>query len=64
MLKNYFVGFLNLDTGKVGYDVFTDNTESEARHSFRECHRHYNYRILCCVPYKEWTEEGERLITK
>ena len=64
MIKDYFIGFLNLDTGKVGYDVFTDNTEAEARRSFRAVHRHYNYKILCCVPYTEYTEEGKKLIAK
>lgn len=53
-LKGWFVGYLNLDTGKVGYDCFTDPTESEARKSFRACYRHHNYRILCCVAYCDW----------
>ena len=50
-MKNWFVGFLNLDTGKTGHALFSEETEREARIAFRECYRHYNYRVLCCVEY-------------
>lgn len=63
-IKDFYVGFLNLDTGKAGYDVFTDNTEAEARQSFRACYRHHRYKILCCVPIREYNELGEKVIVE
>ena len=61
MLKDWFVGYLNLDTGKTGHACFTGPSAAEARNSFRECYRRANYKILCCVPYREWVcnEQGD-----
>ena len=50
IVKEYVVTFLNLDANKVGCDCFTENSEEEARHSFRECYRHSRYKILSTVP--------------
>lgn len=46
----YVVTFLNEDTNKIGCDVFNATSESEANHDFKECYRHYRYKILSTVP--------------
>lgn len=56
-LRGWFVGFLNLDTGKTGHDCFSETSEAKARKAFRECYRHGNYKILCCVPYKDYDDD-------
>lgn len=46
----YVVTFLNATTNKVKCDCFNARSESEARHDFRECYRHDEYKILSTVP--------------
>lgn len=47
--KDWFVGYINIDSGKVGHDIFTAETESDAIFSFNACYRHHRYEILACV---------------
>jgi len=48
-MKEWVVTFLNEDTRKIGFDLFSGADEAEAKRSFRACYRHHNYRILSCV---------------
>lgn len=50
MCKEYVVTVLSLDTNKIFTDCFMATTDGEARHSFNECYRHGNYKILSAVP--------------
>ena len=51
--KDYIVLFMNMETGKVGIDTFTEANEREARCAFRECYRHAVYKILATVEKPE-----------
>lgn len=53
MLKTYAVVFQNQRTGKVKMDTFSEIDERAARHAFRECYRHENYKILATVEVPE-----------
>lgn len=53
MLKTYIVLFVNAETGKVGHDLFTAATYSEARRDFNDCYRHATYQILAVVEKPE-----------
>ncbi len=57
VFKDYFIGFLNLDTGRTGHAEFTEINEAEAISAFKECYRHHKYKILCCVAYREYRVE-------
>jgi hypothetical protein len=52
-MKTYAVTFLNKDNWKVLVDCFNGNSESDARHDFKECYRHGNYQILGVVELPE-----------
>ena len=49
MLREYVVTVLSLDTNKIFTDCFMATDEGDARHSFKECYRHGNYKILSTV---------------
>lgn len=50
---NYAIVFMNMETGKLGMDTFTDPNEIEAKRSFRECYRHAEYKILSVTEVPE-----------
>lgn len=53
-MKEYVVTFLNIDSNKIGHDCFMGKNEAEARHAFRECYRHAQYKILSTVETGRW----------
>ena len=53
MYKNYAVVYQNVDTKKVNFTVLCSRSELEAKHDFRECYRHANYRILSVAEIPE-----------
>lgn len=53
MYKNYAVMYQNMETKKVNSATFYSRSDIEARHDFRECYRHGNYRILAVVEIPE-----------
>lgn len=53
MYKDYAVVYQNLETKRVNSATLPARTESEARHAFRECYRHGDYRILAVVEIPE-----------
>lgn len=58
MSKEYVVTVLSLDTNKIFTDVFMATSEGGTRHSFNECYRHGNYKILSAVPTgRYWYEQ-------
>lgn len=57
MCKTYAVVFQNQRTGEVKMDMFREIDERAARHAFRECYRHDNYKILAMVEVPEVNNE-------
>jgi len=53
MIKSYAVVFLNEKTWKTKMDIFSEISTGAARHAFRECYRHGNYRVLSIVEIPE-----------
>lgn len=53
MMKTWAVVYQNEKSKKVGMDLFSNSTEVGARHDFRECYRHGNYKILAIVEIPE-----------
>ena len=53
MYKNYAVVYQNMETKRVNSATFYSRSVAEARHDFRECYRHGNYRILAVVEIPE-----------
>ena len=53
MYKSYAVVFQNMETKKVGMDIFTEKSEGAARSAFRECYRHAMYNILSVTEIPE-----------
>jgi len=50
MSKEYVVTVLRLSNNKIFTDCFMATSEADARHCFRECYRHDNYKILSVAP--------------
>ena len=59
MFCDWFVGYLNFDNEKVNHCVISAPTENEARHDFFEIYRHHRYKIICCIPYREYISDTE-----
>ncbi|MBM6685409.1 hypothetical protein H9X90_05245 [Faecalicatena contorta] len=53
MCKNYIVLFMNMETGKIAFDIFTEPTPGEAKKSFHAVYRHAVYKILSVVEKPE-----------
>lgn len=53
MYKKYALVFQNTDNKKVRMDVFMGKSEGEAKHTFHECYRHGNYKILSVAEIPE-----------
>lgn len=53
MYKTFAVMFMNTETRKIGNASFYSRNENEARHDFRECYRHGDYKILAVVEIPE-----------
>lgn len=56
-LRDWFVGYMDLNTGKVRHACVTALAASDAKKSFEAYHRHHKYLILCCFEYDERTAE-------
>lgn len=46
MYKTFAVMFMDQETKVIKCDTFYSRSENEARHDFRECYRHGDYKIL------------------
>lgn len=58
MYKTFAVMFMNKENRKIVHDTFYCRNENEARHDFRECYRHGDYKILAVAEVPEIVKEA------